>query len=387
MTSAGTFNGPLSGITVIEMAGIGPVPFAGMMLADAGARMIRVHGRRPASVGGAVPPAQDPLSRGRVSIGLDLKQPGGVETLLRLVDSADALIEGYRPGVMERLGAGPETCLARRPSLVYGRMTGWGQSGPLAHAAGHDINYIAISGALHAIGTNEAPVPPLNLVGDFGGGGAMLAFGISSALLHAARTGRGQVVDAAMSDGAAYLMAPFYARLATGVWQDQRASNLLDGGAPHYGVYRCADGKFIAIGPLEPQFWDLFLKLNGLEGDPDFARRGERGMWPQLRERLGRHFANRTRDEWCAVLAGTDACVAPVLSMEEAVRHPHNIARRTFVEADGAMVPAPVPRFSLGDNLPPPPVADDADGTLDVLSGAGFSGPEIEALRARGVLG
>lgn len=380
-------SGPLSGITVIEMAGLGPGPFAATMLADAGARVIRVQGRKQAPVSGAVRPSQDPLSRGRVGLALDLKAPGAVEALLRLVECADALIEGYRPGVMERLGVGPDVCLARKPSLVYGRMTGWGQAGPLAHTAGHDINYIAISGALHAIGTSEMPIPPLNLVGDFGGGGAMLAFGVASALLHAARTGRGQVVDAAMSDGAAFLMAPFYARMAAGSWRDRRESNVLDGGAPHYGVYRCADGKFIAAGPLEPQFWQQFLKLVGLDAEPDFARRDERELWPQLRERLARHFATRTRDEWCALLAGTDACVAPVLSMQEAPRYPHNVARRTFVEADGAMVPAPVPRFSLGDNRPPPPQLNDAEAAGAVLMSAGFTREEIAELRTRGVLG
>ena len=374
-------NGPLTGITVVEMDGLGPVPFAGMILADAGAHVIRVQGRKSGPVSGSVDAAQDPLSRGRTGLELDLKKPGGTEALLRLLESADALIEGYRPGVMERLGVGPATCLARKPALVYGRMTGWGQSGPLAHAAGHDINYIAISGALHAIGTVEAPVPPLNLVGDFGGGGAMLAFGVASALLHAARTGHGQVVDTAMSDGAAYLMAPFYARLAGGNWRDARESNVLDGGAPHYGVYRCADGGFLAVGPLEPQFWEQFLRLIGLAGDPGLARRGERALWPQLRERLRLHFASRTREEWCAVLAGTDACVAPVLSMDEAIRHPHNVARATFVDAGGAMVPAPMPRFSLGDNRPPSPLVSGRAAADQVLADAGFSLEEVAILR------
>jgi alpha-methylacyl-CoA racemase len=379
-------NGPLSGVTVIEMAGLGPVPFAGMILADAGARVIRVQGRKTEPVSGSVDSTQDPLSRGRVNVGLDLKKPGGVQALLRLLDSADALLEGYRPGVMERLGVGPDVCLARKPSLVYGRMTGWGQSGPLAHTAGHDINYIAISGALHAIGTTEAPVPPLNLVGDFGGGGALLAFGVASALLHAARTGHGQVIDTAMSDGAAYLMAPFYARLAGGSWRDARESNVLDGGAPHYGVYRCADGKFIAAGPLEPQFWADFLRRIGLEDDPGMAGRGDPAQWPHLRERLRAHFASRTRDAWCAELAGTDACVAPVLSMQEAINHPHNVARGTFIDTHGAMVPAPMPRFSLSDNRAPPPQTQAAAATDDVLLAAGFSREEVTALREHAVL-
>lgn len=382
---AGT--GPLSGMTILEMAGLGPVPFAGMMLADAGARIIRIRGRRALSVSGAVDPLQDPLSRGRVDISLDLKKAGGVDTLLRLVESADALIEGYRPGVMERLGAGPDTCLARNPALVYGRMTGWGQSGPLAHAAGHDINYIAISGALHAIGTREQPIPPLNLVGDFGGGGAMLAFGIASALVHAARSGEGQVIDSAMSDGAAYLMAPFYARKASGAFRDERENNVLDGGAPHYGVYRCADGRFISVGPLEEQFWSLFLELIGLKDDPLLAARHDRAQWPRLRERLARHFATRTRDEWCALLEGKDACVAPVLSLEEAPEHPHNLARGSFIEANGARVPAPVPRFSRGRGAAPPPPTSDTAAVGALLARAGITEAEIAALRQAEVLG
>lgn len=380
-------NGPLEGITVIEMAGLGPGPFAATLLADAGARVIRLQGRKAQPLSGAVRASQDPMSRGRIGIALDLKHPGGVEALLRLVESADALIEGYRPGVMERLGVGPAICLARKPALVYGRMTGWGQTGPLSHAAGHDINYIAISGALHAIGTKERPIPPLNLVGDFGGGGALLAFGVSTALLHAARTGLGQVVDAAMSDGAAFLMAPFYARMGSGTWHDQRDSNTLDGAAPHYGVYRCADGKFIAAGPLEPQFWAEFLERIGLAGDPELARRDDRSLWPRMRERLESRFATRTRDEWCADLEGTDACVAPVLSMEEAPHYAHNVQRGTFVDADGAMVPGPVPRFSLADNRPPAPQDDRVAATDEVLSGAGFSRSEIDVLRANAVLG
>ncbi len=385
MTQA-TARGPLAGITVIEMAGLGPGPFAGMMLADAGARLIRVQGRKTQAVSGPVNADQDPLSRGRTDLFIDLKKPGGTEVLLRLVETADALFEGYRPGVMERLGVGPDVCLGRKPSLVYGRMTGWGQQGPLAQAAGHDINYIALSGALHAIGTRDTPVPPLNLVGDFGGGGAMLAFGISSALVHAMRTGQGQVIDAAMSDGAAYLMAPFYARAAGGTFLDQRESNVLDGSAPHYGVYRCADGKFISAGPLEPQFWAVFLKLIGLEGDPQFQQREDRSQWPGQRERLARQFATRSRDEWCAILEGGDACFAPVLSMAEAPDHPHNAARGTFVNAGGARVPAPVPRFGLGDgSVPPPPCADEAAVTA-VFAGAGYSGAEITTLRSQGVI-
>lgn len=385
--TATTRRGPLAGVTVIEMAGLGPGPFAGMMLADAGASVIRVHGRKAGPLSGTVKPSQDPLSRGRVDLALDLKKPGGAETLLRLLTLADALIEGFRPGVMERLGVGPDVCLARKPSLVYGRMTGWGQSGPLANAAGHDINYISISGALHAIGSRAAPVPPLNLVGDFGGGGAMLAFGVASALVHAARTGQGQVIDAAMSDGAAYLMAPFYARMASGTFRDERECNELDGSAPYYGVYRCADGKFISAGPLEPQFWAIFLRLIGFDGEPHFQQRDDRRQWPQLRARLAEHFNTRTRDEWCAILEGQDACVAPVLTLKEALIHPHNAARRTFIDADGALVPAPVPRFSLSDGTAPPPPTNEETIIDPLLARAGFAQEEITALRRDGVLG
>jgi len=385
MTST-TGCGPLAGLTIIEMAGLGPGPFAGMMLADAGARVIRIQGRKTAPASSSVDPLQDPLSRGRIDIALDLKKPGGVEAMLRLVDSADALIEGYRPGVMERLGLGPDICLKRKPNLVYGRMTGWGQTGPLAKTAGHDINYIAISGALHAIGTRERPIPPLNLVGDFGGGGAMLAFGIASALLHALRTGEGQVIDAAMSDGAAYLMAPFYARLATGTFRDERENNALDGGAPHYGVYRCADGKFISVGPLEPQFWARFLELIELDHNPSLQQRDDYRSWPQLRKILERHLATRSRDEWCAILEGQDACVAPVLSLEEAPRHPHNIARGTFIDGHGARVPAPVPRFSLGNGTLPAPPKNDQTSVDALLGKAGFTKEELAALRTTGAL-
>lgn len=378
--------GPLAGVRVIEMAGIGPSPFGVTLLADAGADVIRIEGRAKVALTGGIRADQDPLTRGRRCVALDLKKPGGVDALLRLVDGADALVEGYRPGVMERLGIGPEVCLARRPSLVYGRMTGWGQTGPLAQTAGHDINYIALSGALHSIGTPGEPVVPLNLVGDFGGGGVLLAFGVASALLSAARTGRGQVIDAAMSDGAALLMAPFYAKLASGTWQDERGANLLDGSAPRYGTYRCSDGRFIAVGPLEPQFYERFLQLLGLSDDALLKQRDDRTQWPVLRERLVRCFATRTRDEWSALFEGSDACVAPVLSLTEAPRHPHNLARGTFTDAGGAPIPAPVPRFGLSDNRPPPAQRDDADAVSAVLTEAGFSGQEIAVLRESGAV-
>jgi alpha-methylacyl-CoA racemase len=375
-------NKPLKGITVIEMSGLGPGPCAATLLADAGATVIRIEGGQKSVLHSPIDELKDPYSRGRRVITIDLKQAQGIEVVLRLVDRADALIEGYRPGVMERLGLGPEVCLARRPSLVYGRITGWGQVGPLAQAAGHDINYIAIAGVLHAIGTAETPVVPLNLVGDLGGGGAILAFGISSALLQAARTGCGEVIDVAMTDCAAFLMAPFFARLAAGTWLDERAANIGDGGAPHYGVYRCKDSGFVAIGPLESKFWEVFLKLIGFEGDPEMALRRNPEQWPSLRRRLQDRFATRTRDEWSKLFEGTDACVQPVLTMREATTHPHNIARETFVTESEAPVPGPVPRFGIEKTLvPPPPV----HSTQEILLEVGFSRNEVAEMLSLGV--
>ncbi|BEP52561.1 MULTISPECIES: CaiB/BaiF CoA-transferase family protein [Variovorax] len=373
---------PLKGVTVIEMAGLGPGPCAGTLLADAGASVIRVEGRRTPALSSPVEESKDPYSRGRRIVTLDLKQAQGVEAMLRLVERADALIEGYRPGVMERLGLGPDACLARRPSLVYGRVTGWGQSGPLAHSAGHDINYIAIAGALHAIGTAGSPVVPLNLVGDLGGGGAILAFAIASGLLQAARTGCGEVIDVAMTDCAAFLMAPFYARLAAGTWLDERSANIADGGAPHYSVYRCNDGRFIAMGPLEPKFWDAFVKRMGLESDCAITQRNDPATWPALRRRLQEIFVTRTRDEWVGHFDGVDACVSPVLCMQEALTHPHNVARGTFVDANEIRVPCAVPRFGASaSSLPPAPV----HSTGEVLSEFGFSRDEVAEMLRLGV--
>ena len=327
------------------MAGIGPAPFCGMLLADMGADVIRIE--RPGA-----PPAKagDVTARGKRAIRLDLKDSSAVTQLLDMLPTADALIEGFRPGVMERLGLGPAESQARNPSLVYGRMTGWGQSGPLAPTAGHDINYIAISGALEAIGPADAPVPPLNLVGDYGGGGMLLAMGVLAALLHARRTGEGQVVDAAMSDGAALLMAPIYGMRAVGRWDAPRGGNLLDGGAPFYGTYRCADGKFLAVGPIEPQFFAEFIQGIGLP-EAEFSGRAHAAAWPALRARIAAVLMTRTRDDWAALFHGTDACVAPVLTMAEAPSHPHNLARGTFIELDGVVQPAAAPRFSA---LPEP---------------------------------
>jgi len=346
--------GPLAGMRVIEMVGIGPCPFAAMMLADLGAEVIRIDKPAPAPDSPAAranpfpilgTPA-DVMARGRRSLALDLKQPDARKTLLALVARADILIEGFRPGVMERLGLGPDACHAANPRLVYGRVTGWGQDGPLAHTAGHDINYIALTGMLHAMGRkDDAPAPPLNLVGDFGGGAMMLAFGVLCAAWEARSSGQGQVVDAAMTDGAALLGAMMYGFKAFGAWRPERSANLLDGGAHFYDTYTCADGKFIAIGPIEPQFYKRLLELAEID-DPAFQRQMDPRIWSELKQKLRALFVQRTREQWCALLEGTEACFAPVLDMDEAPRHPHNVARGTFMDIDGVLQPAPAPRFS-----------------------------------------
>ena len=387
--------GPLSGISVVEMAGIGPGPFAGMMLADLGATVIRVDrltaggGAAGWSIapGGLAEVRGDVVSRGRRSIAVDLKSAEGVELVLKLVDSADVLIEGFRPGVMERLGLGPDVCLERNPRLVLGRMTGWGQDGPLARAAGHDINYISLSGALGAIGRHgEAPVPPLNLVGDYGGGGMLLAYGVVAALLSAARTGAGQVVDAAMVDGSALLMAQFYGMTALGRWTEERGSNLLDTGAPFYDVYPCADGGYLSVGPLEPHFFAILLERLGID-DIDAGTQYDSRTWPALRLRLAQELSSRTRADSEELFAGFDGCVFPVLSMSEAPLHPHHVARGTFVTRDDVVQPAPAPRFSSTParlELPPPAVGEHTDAVLAEL---GLSGDEVKRLREAGVVG
>ena len=379
--------GPLHGLKVIEFAGIGPGPFAAMLFADMGAEVVRIERksavRRPLSLLNLGP--LDVTSRGRRAVGLDIKRPEGRDAALRLIDRADALIEGFRPGVMERLGLGPDPCLARNAKLVYGRMTGWGQDGPLAHTAGHDITYIALSGALHAIGTPEQPLPPLNLVGDFGGGAMMLAWGMMAALWEAQRSGQGQVVDAAMVDGAAYLMAMLYGVKAAGLWSQQRGANLLDGGAFFYGTYACSDGKFVAVGPIEPQFYAEFLARLGSE-DPDLASHYDPSAWPQQRAKLAAILLTKPRDEWCALFEGTDACVAPVLDMDEAPDHPHNRARATFITVDDVLQPAPAPRLSRTPAaIQGPPPAPGAD-TEAVLLAWGFGETEVAALRAAGAI-
>jgi alpha-methylacyl-CoA racemase len=377
--------GPLHGVKVIEMAGLGPTPFCAMMLADAGADVITISRPNTTPLGNARDPARDALARGRRHLTLDLKKAESIPLMLRLVENAQVLLEGYRPGVMERLGLGPDTCLAQNPRLVYGRMTGWGQTGPLAQAAGHDINYIALSGALHAIGLRENPVPPLNLVGDFGGGAMMLAFGVTSALYESQRSGQGQVIDAAMSDGAALLMAPFYAMFASGSWTDARESNTLDGAAPFYGSYRCSDDGFISIAPLEPQFYALFLKLMGID-DELFKQRNDRSTWPLMKQQLVERFASKPRNEWCKLLEGTDVCFAPVLNIAEAPLHPHNRARATFTEVAGAWQPAPAPRFSrTASDVPAAPRAG-CDVAREILLESGLDLAAIDALHSAGVV-
>lgn len=373
--------GPLEGIRIIEMAGIGPGPFCGMMLADHGAEVIRVD--RPGR--GAPEPV---LGRSRRSIVVDLKSPEGIGVVRDLARSADGFFEGLRPGVMERLGLGPEVLLADNPRLVYGRMTGWGQTGPYAHAAGHDINYIALAGALHAYGrAGDKPTPPINMVGDFGGGGMLLAFAMTAALLNAARTGRGQVIDCAMTEGAAVLMGMIWGFRGLGIWKDERGVNMLDTGAHFYDSYECADGRFIAIGSIEPQFYAELRRLTGLDADPAFDAQMDQSQWPHLKERLADLFRTRPRDHWCALMEATDVCFAPVLSMAEAPQHPHNRARGSFLEVGGMVQPAPAPRYSATPTAPPVPQPPPGADTEALLAGLGYDAARIAALRASGALG
>jgi alpha-methylacyl-CoA racemase len=378
--------GPLGHIKVIEMAGVGPAPFCAMLFADLGAEVLKVDRPKPADLGVAREPRFNLLNRGRRSVALDLKIPEGVACALRLIEKADVLIEGFRPGVMERLGLGPDVCLGRNPRLVYGRVTGWGQEGPLAKAAGHDINYIALSGVLHAIGPPERPVPPLNIVGDFGGGALYLAFGITAALLDARRSGLGQVVDAAMVDGSASLMTMHYGLLAQGVWQDERGVNLLDGGAPWYAVYETSDGKCLAVGAIEERFYEELVQGLGL-GKENLPPRFDRARWPELREKFATAIKAKTSDEWTKIFAGSDANTAPVLSMREAIAHAHNVARQTFVAVDGVIQPGPAPRFSRTPGKIQSPPARPGEHTEQALADWGFPAGEIAALKAKGVLG
>jgi alpha-methylacyl-CoA racemase len=381
-------SGPLTGYRIIEIAGIGPGPFAAMLLADLGADVVRVE--RAGAVRGPVPdgPNGDVSLRGRRNIALDLKNPDGVATLLDLVAGADALIEGFRPGVMERLGVGPDECLARNPKLVFGRMTGWGQAGPYSMAAGHDINYISLAGALAHFGRRgEAPVPPLNMVGDFGGGGMFLAFGVVAALLEAQKSGQGQVVDTAMVDGTAVLMTMFWSMRAAGVFdENERGSNLLDTGAHFYDVYECSDGEFISVGSIEPQFYAELMRLTGLEGDEEFTHQMDRERWPVLKERIAALFATKTREEWCEIMEHTDVCFAPVLTMAEAREHPHNVARDTFIELGGVPQPAPAPRFSRTANEVNGLPAWPGQHSREILVDCGVDAARIDELLASGAV-
>jgi len=382
-------SGPLTGIKALEIAGIGPGPFCAMLLADMGADVLRLD--RAASVRGAAPqmsqpPSLDLLARGRRSAGVDLKHPDGIATVLRLAESADVLMEGFRPGVMERLGLGPEVCMARNPGLIYARMTGWGQTGPLASAAGHDINYIALAGCLAHLGREgQKPTPPINLVGDFGGGGMLQALGIACALVSRAQTGKGQVVDTAMVDGTALLMTFVHGYYRTKGWSDARGTNLIDTGAHFYETYECSDGEFISLGAIEPQFYAELLKLVGLEGE-ELPPQMDRNHWPAMRERLAAIFRTKSRSEWCEVMEGSDACFAPVLRMDEAYDHPHNRARETFVEVAGIQQPAPAPRFSEtpGQIRRPPP--HPGQHTDEALADWGLPPAEIATLRQSGAI-
>jgi alpha-methylacyl-CoA racemase len=386
--------GPLAGVRVVELAGIGPGPFAAMMLADMGAEVVRVERAKPRRTGVAQPdprpdrPHSDLLRRNRRNIAVDLKHPDGVDVVLDLIAGADALIEGFRPGVMERLGLGPDVCLGRNAALVYGRMTGWGQTGPYAASAGHDINYIALGGALAHIGrAGERPTPPLNLVGDFGGGGMLLAFGVVSALFEAQRSGQGQVVDAAMVDGTASLMTMFWAFDQMGIHDtEHRGVNTLDTGAHFYDVYECADGEYVSIGSIEPQFYAELLRITGLSDDPEFARQLDQSLWPTLKRRLAEVLAGKTREEWCQLMEHTDVCFAPVLRMHEAARHPHNVERQTFVEAFGVVQPAPAPRFSRTPPELAMPPAHDGEHTRTVLAAWGIAPERVEALIESGAV-
>ena len=374
--------GPLNGIKVLEIASIGPGPFCAMMLSDMGAEVIRIDRKDLNGTGDT----RLSLNRGRKSLALDLKKPEAVETVLKMSESADMLIEGFRPGVMERLGLGPDACLARNPRLIFGRMTGWGQSGPLSQAAGHDINYISLAGALHAMGHDDrAPTPPLNLIGDFGGGAMYLLTGLLAGYIEAQQSGQGQVVDAAMTDGTASLLTAFFGLRAMGRWTDRRASNYLDGGAHYYGCYTCSDGKFISIGSIEPKFYALLLEKLGIE-DEEFQNQNNLADWPSLREKLEEIFATRTRDNWCELLENTDVCFAPVLSMEEAPGHSHNIARQTFVDVDGVTQPAPAPRFSRTQGTIQSPAAKVGEHSEQVLKDWKFSEQEITRLKDAGAL-
>jgi alpha-methylacyl-CoA racemase len=379
-------SGPLDGVRIVELAGLGPAPFAGMMLADAGADIIRIDRSDRASYPPNTAPHVDLMNRGRRSVAVDLKHAEGVALVLRLLDGADGLMEGFRPGVAERLGLGPEVCLERNPKLVYGRMTGWGQQGPMSATAGHDIDYIALAGALEPVGrAGDRPVPPLNLVGDFGGGGMLLAFGMCAAIISARQTGTGQVIDAAMVDGAASLMTMTYTLMSAGIWKDQRGTNLLDTGAHFYEVYETSDGGYFALGAIEPQFYVELIRRLGLEGE-ELPDQMDREAWPRMKERFAALFATKTRKEWELIFEGSDACAAPVLSPVEAPDHPHMKARGTFTEVAGVIQPAPAPRFegTPGAIRSPPP--NPGQGGDEALADWGLEPSEVAGLRRSGAI-
>jgi alpha-methylacyl-CoA racemase len=378
--------GPLTGVKIVEFGGIGPPPMCAMLLADMGADVLRIDRTRPSGLGLPIPRRFAIMDRSRRSVAIDLKKPEGIEAVFRLLDQANALIEGFRPGVMERLGLGPEVCLARNPRLVYGRVTGWGQTGPLAHAAGHDLNYISLTGAAHAIGRRgQPPTPPLNLVGDFGGGALYLALGIVAALYEAQHSEQGQVVDTAMVDGAASLMSSTYGLYAAGMINDRRGENLVDSGSHFYDVYETADGKFVSIAAIEAKFYAELLQRLGLENEA-LPEQMDRQRWPELKERLTKVFRTKTREEWCDILEGTDVCFAPVLSFDEATQHPHNKARETFIEVAGVVQPAPAPRFSRTPSQVQKPPATPGEHTEEGLLDWGFSQEEIAKLREAGAI-
>jgi alpha-methylacyl-CoA racemase len=375
--------GPLNGYTVLELAGIGPAPMGGMILADMGAEVIRID--RASAVGGNS--MVDVSARGKKSVGLNLKDPQGVETLLRMVENADVIVDPFRPGVCEKLGIGPDVCLERNPRLIFARMTGWGQDGPLAHAAGHDINYISLTGALYSTGRKgQKPVPPLNLVGDMGGGGMLLVSGVLAALLETANSGKGQVIDAAMVDGAAQLMWMFHGFQSMGLWDaESRGANMLDGGAHYYNTYECSDGNFISLGSIEPQFYALLLELVELPID-DFGQQHDQANWSLMEEKLAEIFKQKSREQWCEILEGTDVCFAPVLTFMEAPEHPANVARNTYIEVDGLTQPAPAPRFSRTPSQVDHGSHAAGQDTNATLSAMGFAENDLQALRDSGAI-
>ena len=379
--------GPLSGVRIVELAGIGPAPMCAMLLADMGADVVRVDRTDPLDLGIGIDPKKDLLNRSRPSIAVNLKTPQGVETVLRLIDRADGVIEGFRPGVMERLGLGPQVCHMRNSNLVFGRMTGWGQYGPLAIAAGHDINYISIIGALHAMGPkDEPPIPPLSLAGDYGGGALYLAMGMLAGIIEARTSGQGQVIDCSMAEGAASLMTMFYGLKDMGLWSDTRGVNTIDGGSHYYNVYETSDKKYVTVGSGEARFYQLLLEKTGLAALSDLPGQMDRAQWPAMKQRMTKIFASKTRDEWCALMEGSDVCFAPVLNFDESIAHPHNAARGTFVTVDGVPQPAPAPRFERTKSeisKPPSVPGEDTDKTLAAW---GFTPGEIAALHHAGAV-